>query len=206
MPLKFGLLSLAIAVLFIGAPAMAVEEPKFRTIVEDGAFEVRDYPSLTVAEVMVTGDQSTAASRGFRLLAGYIFGANHGGEKIAMTAPVGLARTGDKIPITAPVGQTRMGMSWIVRFTMPSSYRLATLPAPNDARIRLSVQPPARLAVLRFSGWATESKVETETTDLLERVKVSHLRVIGPVTLAQYDPPWTLPFLRRNELMVPIGR
>lgn len=206
MTSKFSLACLILLTLFMGAPAMAVEEPHFQTVLKDGAFEVRDYPALTVAEVTVTGDQSTAASRGFRLLAGYIFGANHGGDKIAMTAPVGLARTGEKIPMTAPVGQTRLGSTWIVRFTMPSTYSLATLPVPNDTRIRLSAQPPAHMAALRFSGWATESKVQNETTDLIERAKARHLRVLGPVTLAQYDPPWTLPFLRRNEVMVPIAR
>jgi hypothetical protein len=196
---------LALITLGYGASAMAVEEPRFQTVLKDGAFEVRDYPALTVAEVTVTGNQSTAASRGFRLLAGYIFGANHGDKKIAMTAPVGLAKQGEKIPMTAPVGQTGNGATWVVRFTMPSALSLATLPAPNDPRVRLSLQPPVRVAALRFSGWATENVTTARKAELLERAKSHHLRVAGPVTLAQYDPPWTLPFLRRNEVMVPVA-
>ncbi len=202
---RYSLLGVILAVLFIGAPAMAVEEPPFQTIMKAGPFEVRNYPAMTVAEVTVTGDQATAGGRGFRLLAGYIFGANHENRKIAMTAPVGLAKVGENIPMTAPVGQTRKGTTWIVRFTMPASFSLANLPTPNDPQVRLSLQPPVRVAALQFSGWATESATLRRSSELLDLVKTHHLRAMGPVTLAQYNPPWTLPFLRRNEVMVPVA-
>jgi hypothetical protein len=201
--MEFRRVSLALAVftLSLGGSAMAVEEPRFRTVLKDGAFEVRDYPALTVAEVTVTGDQSTAAGRGFRLLAGYIFGANQGSRKIAMTAPVVLARAGEKIAMTAPVAQTREGDAWVVRFTMPANYSLSTLPTPTDPQIRLRTLPPTRDAVLRFSGWAFEGAVKTKTLELKSFETRHRLTALGPVTLAQYDPPWTLPFLRRNEVM-----
>ena len=168
---------------------MAVEEPAFQTVLQDGALEIRDYPALVVAEVTVTGEQKEAASKGFRLLAGYIFGGNRRKQSIAMTAPV---------------TQTQMAGEWIVRFTMPSSYSLETLPEPKDARVRLRVTPPARFAVIRFSGLARPGDVTTKTAELSAWMQNRHLRDAGPPSLAQYNPPWTPWFMRRNEVMIPI--
>jgi hypothetical protein len=190
-------------VILAGGRAMAVEEPAYRTVLKDGAFEVREYPRLLAAEVTVPGGQRDAASRGFRLLAGYIFGGNAGERKIAMTAPVAQHPTGETIPMTGPVTQTRDADRWVVRFTMPSTYQtLDSLPKPNDPRVVLREIPPARVAVLRFSGWAWRSDVEAKNGALLAAVAAHHLHATGPVTLAQYNPPWTLWFMRRNELMV----
>ena len=146
---------------------MAVEEPAFRIVLQDGAFEVRDYPALVVAEVIVTGEQKEAASKGFRLLAGYIFGGNRRKQSVAMTAPVAQEPTSEKIAMTAPVTQTQTAGEWVVRFTMPSSYSLETLPEPDDARVRLRVTPPARFAVIRFSGLARPDVVAAKTAELL---------------------------------------
>ena len=100
---------------------MAVEEPAFRTVLREGAFELRDYPALVVAEVTVDGDQKAAANQGFRLLAGYIFGGNKPRQSIAMTAPVAQTPAREKIAMTAPVTQTQTANQWVVRFTMPSA-------------------------------------------------------------------------------------
>lgn len=189
------------------APAMAVEEPSFHKVLTDGAFEVRDYPATVVAEVTVTGDQNAAASRGFRLLAAYIFGGNQGRESIAMTAPVALKPIGETIPMTAPVSQTSAegNRAWVVRFTMPHGYVLASLPRPNDPKVQLRELPPSRQAVLKFSGWALAGAVKARTAELLAEAAAHHLKIVGPVTLAQYDPPWTLWFMRRNEVMAPVA-
>ena len=183
---------------------MAVEEPAFRTVLEDGAFEIRDYPALVVAEVTVTGEQKEAASSGFRLLAGYIFGGNKRKQSIAMTAPVAQEPSGEKIAMTAPVTQTQAAGEWVVRFTMPSNYSMDTLPEPNDARVRLRVTPPARYAVVRFSGLARADDVAAQTAELSAWMQHRDLRRAGPASLAQYNPPWTLWFMRRNEVMIPI--
>lgn len=107
-------------------------------MLRDGHFEVRDYPALVVAEVTVEGEQKEAASKGFRLLAGYIFGANKKRQRIAMTAPVAQQAAGENIAMTAPVAQTQGAAgTWVVRFTMPSAWTLETLPVPNDARVTL---------------------------------------------------------------------
>jgi DNA gyrase inhibitor GyrI len=194
------------ALTLFGAQALAVEEPAFHAVLQDGAFEIRDYPALVVAEVSVTGAQKEAAGKGFRLLAGYIFGANKGKQSIAMTAPVTQAPVGEKIAMTAPVTQMRTDDAWVVRFTMPSGYTLATLPQPNDARVHLRETPPARFAVIRFSGLARPDDVAAETAKLSAWVQGRHLHEMGPPSLSQYNPPWTLWFLRRNEVMIPIER
>lgn len=189
----------------IGSHAMAVEEPAFRSVVRDGDFEVRDYPALVVAEVTVKGDQKQAASAGFRLLAGYIFGGNKSRQSIAMTAPVAQAPSGETIVMTAPVTQMQNIGSWIVRFTMPSAYSMETLPAPNDPRVQLQRLAPARFAVLRFSGLARQEAFDAKSAELLAISNAHHLHTVGPVSLAQYNPPWTPWFMRRNEVMIAVG-
>ncbi len=108
--------------------------------------------------------------------------------------------------MTAPVLQTQTAGEWVVRFTMPSTYALETLPEPSDARVRLRVTSPARYAVVRFSGLARPDDVATKTAELSAWLRKRHLHDAGPTSLAQYNPPWTLWFMRRNEVMVPIGR
>ena len=183
---------------------MAVEEPEFKTVMQEGDFEIRDYPALVVAEVTVTGGQWEAANKGFRLLAGYIFGGNRRRQSIAMTAPVAQTPASEKIAMTAPVTQIKNADSWIVRFTMPSGYTLETLPEPNDPKVQLRRLPPERFAVVRFSGWAQKRDVDAKSAKLVADAKAHNLRATGPVSLAQYNPPWTLWFLRRNEVMIPI--
>ena len=199
------LVCVALAAASMGTRAMAIEEPAFKSVLKNGAFEIRDYPALVVAEVSVSGDQKEAASQGFRLLAGYIFGGNRRRQAIAMTAPVAQAPAGVKIAMTAPVTQTRNAGDWVVRFTMPSGYSLESLPVPNDPKVHLLTIAPARFAVLRFSGIARTDKVAAQTAELEKLVRSHHLGVIGPVSLAQYDPPWTLWFMRRNEVMMPVA-
>ncbi len=205
MTLRRKLSGAILGLTLIGTHAMAVEEPAFKAVLLDGAFEVRDYPPLVVAEVTVGGDQKEAANNGFRLLAGYIFGGNKRRQSIAMTAPVAQAPISEKIAMTAPVTQTPGPAEWVVRFTMPRAYSMETLPEPNDPRVHLRVLSPTRFAVLKFSGLARRDVVAAKTVELGALAKSHQLRAIGPVSLAQYDPPWTLWFMRRNEVMIPVA-
>jgi hypothetical protein len=188
-----------------GACAIATEEPAFTVSLAQGDFEVRDYPALIVAEVSVTGDRKAAASAGFRLLAGYIFGGNTAQQNIAMTAPVMQTAASEKIAMTAPVLQSGSDGKWVIRFIMPKGKSLATLPRPNNPMVQLKTAPPARMAVVRFSGLARQDRIAAKTAALQGFVTAQQLHGIGPPVLAQYDPPWTLWFLRRNELMIPIA-
>lgn len=198
------LIGVILGLALLGGPALAVEEPSFKLVAREGDFEIRDYPQLVVAEVRVSGDQNAAANRGFRKLAGYIFGGNTRRQSIAMTAPVAQSPASEKIAMTAPVAQTRQGSTWVVRFTMPQAYTLETLPKPNDPDVTLHAVPPTRFAILRFSGIANPGAVAEKSAELIRRSAAHRLHAIGPVTLAQYDPPWTLWFLRRNEVMLPV--
>jgi hypothetical protein len=153
-----------------------------------------------------------ARSEGFRRLAGYIFGGNTTGAKVAMTAPVAQSSASgpaasQTIAMTAPVSQDRDAEGrWVVRFFMPAKYTLATLPTPNDARVRLVEVPPATMAVLRFTGSTSADAVAERQADLQAAVKDSQWQIAGPMLAWFYDPPWTIPALRRNEVAVAVSR
>ncbi|EGF93163.1 SOUL heme-binding family protein [Asticcacaulis biprosthecium C19] len=196
-------LTVAIVAVFAGH-AMAIEEPAFKTVRSDGDFALRDYDAMIAAEVRVEGDRNQAINSGFRLIADYIFGNNRQKSKVAMTAPVTQSAASEKIAMTAPVTQSGEGGAWTVRFIMPARYTMETLPEPNDARVKLVPVPAQRFAVVRFSGLAGESDIAERTTQLKAWVAAEKLVAEGEVTLARYDPPWTLWFLRRNELMIPV--
>lgn len=186
---------------------MAIEQPKYAVTFKDGDYEVRRYEPYIVAEVVVTGDQGEAVQRGFRKLAGYIFGGNAGSRKIAMTAPVAQSPVGEKIAMTSPVAQTPDGQGrWTVQFMMPPSYSLESLPKPNDPDIRFRGEPGREMAVLHFSGVAREQNYRQRTLDLRRWASARRLLVKGEAVLAQYDPPWTPWFLRRNEVLLEISR
>lgn len=187
------------------ARPMSIEEPKFAIVLKDGAFEIRDYTASIVAEVTVTGDQKDASGKGFRLLASYIFGANATRQKIAMTAPVTKTATSEKIAMTAPVTLIAEVGQWFVRFTMPARYTLADLPVPTNNAVTIKAVPASRSAVLRFSGLAGEAKVAAQTKRLMAFVAARGLTPVGPSSIARYNPPWTLWFLRRNEVMLPVA-
>jgi hypothetical protein len=184
---------------------MTIEEPGFTLAFKDGDFELRDYVATVVAEVSVTGSQREAGNKGFRLLAGYIFGGNARSDKIAMTAPVTKIGKGENIAMTAPVTLVPGAGDWLVRFTMPSQYALADLPIPNDKAVTIKALPAVRMAVLRFSGLAGEAKVASETARLLAWMNTKGLERIGPWSISRYNPPWTPWFMRRNEVMVPVN-
>lgn len=185
---------------------MATEEPKFTSVLREGDFELRQYPPLVVAEVSVAGTSDEASSAGFRLLAGYIFGGNTRREKLPMTSPVVQSKANsESIPMTAPVIQLADKDRWTVQFVMPSNQTMETLPIPNDKRVHLRELPPARFAVVRFSGLAGAEDVAKETVALREFIARQHLKAEGSAALARYNPPWTLWFMRRNEVMIPVG-
>lgn len=182
---------------------MSTEIPAYRVAQRDGDIEIREYPALVAAEVSVGGERNSAVREGFRLLAGYIFGGNDGGRRIAMTAPVmQQPQPGTRIAMTAPVMQTEAGGSWTVGFIMPSSWTFDTLPRPNDPQVQLRPVAPTRTAALRFSGLTREPDI-IRRTERLEAYLTQHgLKPAGAPTLARYDPPWQPWFMRRNEILI----
>ncbi|NDU85497.1 MAG: heme-binding protein [Ferrovum sp.] len=188
---------------------MATEEPKFGLIEKNGDFELRLYKPMIVAETYVEGSLSEASSAGFRLIAGYIFGGNKSrqgsaSESIAMTAPVTLEPSPQNIKMTAPVVVESTGNRWRVQFVMPAGYTLNSLPIPNDSRVSLREIPEQKTAVIEFSGFAGDEKVKDKTAILQNWMKSRGLVATSNPQLARYNPPWTLPFLRRNEILINI--
>jgi hypothetical protein len=202
-------LSMLLSGLLWTGSLMATEEPKFESLRKEDNFEVRRYAPLIVAETVVEGDMDSASRRGFRLIADYIFGKN---ERIAMTNPVVAEPQGkaEKIAMTAPVSiepenadRNRIAgaQRWRVHFVMPSQYTLASLPKPLNPQVTLREVPAQTFAVLTYSGLNTEKRVQDKTDQLLDWLKAQGVETIGKPQLARYDPPWTLPFLRRNEIL-----
>ena len=188
---------------------MATEEPKFESLRKEDKVEIRRYVPVIVAETIVDGDMDSASNRGFQLIAGYIFGNN---ERIAMTAPVvaEAQSSAEKIAMTVPVSiepqiadDSKMAgaQRWRIHFVMPSQYTLATLPKPLNPQVKLREIPAKTYAALTYSGFNTESKVQEKTDQLLDWLKTQKIETIGKPQLARYNPPWTLPFLSRNEIL-----
>ena len=183
--------------------AHAIEEPTFTVVQKTDVFEVRQYQPYLVAEVTVPGPASEAGSQGFSLLGGYIFGKNKGERKLEMTAPV--TQTPQpaapvKLEMTAPVTQAAAPGGFLVQFVMPKGYTLTTLPEPLDARVKLREVPGNRVAVIRFSGSWSQSLYEEKLQTLRGAVSAAGLATVGEPVSSRYNSPFSLPFLRRNEI------
>ncbi len=184
----------------------ATEQPRYQVVERIGPIEVRQYEGRIAAEALVAGDEARARSEGFRLIAGYIFGGNASSTQIAMTAPVAQASKGEKIAMTAPVAQQPSEAGWRIQFFMPAKYNLGALPKPRDARVRLVQLPPQTYAVLAFSGSRSPEAVALKEKQLAAELGRAAWKAAGEPQGWFYDPPWTLPILRRNEVAVEVER
>lgn len=182
-----------------------VEQPDYKVVASEGAFEIRDYAPMIAAETVVEGERTAAIGEGFRRIAGYIFGDNAPREQISMTAPV-QQQKGSSIAMTAPVQQQGGNGAWTVRFIMPKRWTMETLPAPTDKRVTLVPMPERRFAVIRFSGSAGQDTLDAKTTELRAFLSARKLEAQGEALYAFYNPPWTLPFFKRNEVMLEVAR
>ena len=202
MPLWIAVLAFGL----LGGRAVAYETPKMEVVQRYRDFEVRRYPPQVVAQTEVEGDQGSAGNRAFPILAGYIFGKNHGERKIAMTAPVTQAPAGGaKIAMTAPVTQQSAGpRTWRVEFMMPSEYSLETLPQPDDPRVHLEAVPPRKVAAIRYSGSWSQKNYDKNLEKLREGMKREGLAAKGEPVWARYDPPFKPWFLRTNEILIEV--
>lgn len=194
-----------LAAILWGPIVSNVEQAKYDVVETHGSIEIRDYAPMIVAEVSVTGDREKAISDGFRMIADYIFGNNISSQEVAMTAPV-IQQASETIAMTAPVTQQGGGEDWVVRFVMPSDYTMQTLPKPNNPDVRLNEIAEKRFAVIRFSGLARPKSLEKHTRELEAFIQARNLQTHSGAIYAFFNPPWTLPFLRRNEVMIEIDR
>ncbi len=198
--------------------AMATEEPSYKVLVTENSFEIRQYAPMLIAETLVEGDMDEASSKGFRLIADFIFGNNQVSDsqlksKIAMTAPVTAEPQSSKIAMTAPVtlepSSAAMTMQtatqWRISFVMPSQYTMDTIPKPKNNAVRLKEIPGKYFAVHTYSGFNNLARVQSKTDEAVAWAGKRSLKMIGTPQISRYDPPWTLPMFRRNEIMVEIS-
>lgn len=190
----------------VAGPLMSnVEQAKYDVVRAQAGIEVRDYAPHIVAEAEVTGERKEAINDGFRLVADYIFGNNTSSQKVAMATPV-VQQPSEKIAMTTPVIQQAAGNAWKIQFIMPANYTMETLPKPNNNAVTLRQVAAKRFAVVRFSGMAGAESLKAHTETLNDFVSSQKLRPLSAPTFAFYNPPWTLPFLRRNEVMVEVAQ
>jgi hypothetical protein len=202
--------SIVCALLLTGCSVFGVrsgtEQVSYTVIAHlDDNTEVRRYPPQLVAETSVTApDESSARNKAFRVLFDYISGANRAQKKVAMTAPVETAAP-ETIAMTAPVEtKVRAGAPYAMRFFLPAEYTVETAPEPTNPEVRIVEIPERTIAVLRFSGSRSADNVARHTSELDRVIAGSSWRAVGEPTTLFYDPPWTISFLRRNEVAVPV--
>lgn len=182
-----------------------VENTQYSIVEKKDSYEVRLYPSHIVAQTTVKGTYKEALNEGFRIVAGYIFGGNTKKESIAMTAPVVEKKTNsESIAMTAPVVANIEGESHTIAFGMPKSYTLETLPIPTDSRVKIETVPEKKMAVISFSWWRSDSRVQAKKQELLDALKKDNVFVIGEPQYAGYNAPWTPPWMMRNEVLVEV--
>ena len=167
-----------------------LEEPAYELLQKYRGFEVRKYADTIQARVSTNGMKYGQSARPFRRIAGYIFGGNERQQSIAMTAPVHMWQSGDES---------------LMAFTMPSEHKMKDLPKPNDSGVELLHVEGKIVAVLRFSGLSRPSKSLRLQKKLRKLVEAEGLTPTSEAKLAVYDNPMsTLPFMRRNEIHLPI--
>ena len=190
---------LAVGAAMIGPIMSNVEVPAYKILKKEQNIEIRQYPPLIIAEVKTAGSRQASISDGFRILADFIFGNNEGEKQLSMNGPI-TQQEGIKIAMTAPVQQEKTDAEWAISFIMPSKFSIDTIPNPINDRIKIIQIPSKRYAVITFSGRSTEANLTKHTNKLEIYMNESSYSKVGNAKYAFYNPPWTLPFLRRNEV------
>jgi hypothetical protein len=191
------------------AAVVAYEEPSFRVVESLEGYEIRDYDAYMVAETVVDGDFGSSGGAAFRILAGYIFGKNS-------AAPTPLTATGAdsgesvKMSMTVPVTSHRVAKDadserYAYWFVMEQQYDRETLPVPDDSRVEIREVPARRVAVRRYSGRTTEANYLENLAALRSALQRDGIPVTGPPQASVYNSPFTLPWRRRNEVMLEVA-
>jgi len=193
--------SILVGCAMVGPIMSDVEKPKYQATALTNEIELRSYDPMLVAMVQMSGSRKDAISEGFRVLADYIFGNNTLEQNISMTAPVE-QQAGQKISMTAPVQQQQRSNSWMISFVMPKQFTLKTIPKPNNDMVKINEVPAQRFITIRFSGSNSDDNIRKNESALFNYITQNKINVTGEPKYAFYNPPWTLPFMRRNEIMV----
>ena len=184
-----------------------IETPKFNVIEVKDSYETRLYEPFIIAYTVVDGTYRESIRKGFGSIADYIFGNNTIQKKIAMTAPVieQQEEDGETIAMTAPVTeQEDTSGRRTISFVMPSQYTIETLPTPNNPKVKLKQESEKLQAVYSFSWWATNTRVEKKKKDFINVLKKDGFEILSEPKYAGYNPPLTIPFMQRHEILVEI--
>lgn len=184
------------------------ENPLYEVIKKDDDKEIRQYKPYIVAKTKVQGEYRDAQYKAFRKLAGYIFGDNEGKQEIAMTTPViQQPQEGETIAMTSPVTQTETDTGWVMTFMMPSQYRMDELPKPKDQSIIFEQVPARMMAAIRYSWFGSKDQNDKKAEELRDWLKnQGDYTPKSKPMYAGYNPPWTLPFFRRNEMLLEVQK
>jgi len=176
--------------ILVGPIMSNVEKPKYHVISSQENIEIRKYNPMIIALVEVQGERKEAIKGGFKILADYIFGNN---------------KSKEDIPMTAPVRQQKFQENWQISFIMPSEYNMETLPQPNNKNISLKELPSKKYIVINFSGMISDQNIALHEEKLKKYTLENEMHILSSPIYAFYNPPWTLPFMRRNEIMIEIN-
>ena len=150
------------------------------------AFEIRTYEESLFTSVQLTSNKyKDVSGEGFSILAGYIFGGNDTGEKIAMTSPVAMS----------------LEDSTTMMFLVPKKYKLETLPQPNQSQIEFRKESAKTIAAISFGGWANDDKIETYKQKLKSALDAENIPYSNRFSFFGYNPPYEV-FNRKNEIIV----
>lgn len=184
-----------------------VEHIEYTVLKKENGYEIRDYPDHIVAQtiIKVSGSSKLSMSKGFNILADYIFGNNTKKQNISMTSPVLMQENfSEKITMTAPVITENKNEIMTISFVMPKNYTIDTLPTPLDSKVSILEIPRKKIAVIRFTGYRAMNRIQSMEDKLLTLLSVDGIEVIGKPFYAGYNPPWTPPWMTRNEILVEI--
>ena len=168
-----------------------------------GDVQIRTYPARIAVQIKGAKDDSEA----FFALFDYISGKNISSTSISMTSPVELDRTSSKIAMTSPVEKSKDDdTATSMRFFIPKEFSFDEVPKPTDSRLTLVQLPSEKFAVLQYSGSSSDEKFLHKSAELIQKLKTTKWKVIDTPTFHGYDPPFTIPFLKRNEVVVKVIR
>lgn len=183
------------------------EKPTYKVLLKEDQYEIRSYPPALIAKVTVDGPYKDARSKAFKILAGYIFGKNKGENSISMTSPVEIKKESTKIAMTSPVEIKKESNKYTMAFFMPKKYTLETLPKAIDTRIIFEMSNPKIVASLQYSGSNTKAMSEEKSLELRDWInKIPEYKSTKGYSFLGYNPPWTLPFMRRNEVHILVNK
>lgn len=190
--------TLLIIALLFATPAWAdYEQPKFETVLQEGALAIRDYASAMVVETRVSASRKDAAGDAFRRLFKYISGNNEAQMEIPMTSPVAQTKAD---------GSDEASNNWDIRFFLPSNMSAEDIPQPSQSGVSVTRLPAQRYASVSFKGTQTDKKVAENIGKLEAFISKSGYEISGPPVYAFYDPPFIPWFLRDNEILLPVRK